>query len=219
VGVYVTNADGEALPPFFIFNSDAKSDASFCVNTEWLVDLPSIRGRFGCPTMVESESFYAVQSKGSMDEELLNQYIKTVIVPLYPNMHKNAVFDAYTGKLILLGPGQIVSSEAVLAKREALLKRGLTIIMGLPNSTSAQQEIDGPFKSATYSRGERVVQLKFKESGQSQRNGQQLKTAAVLNLDFKDLPVVVNGNETDNIKDKSFDLHFTKEKILRTVFP
>ncbi|KAI2497314.1 hypothetical protein MHU86_17187 [Fragilaria crotonensis] len=36
----------------------------------------------------------------------------------------------------------------------------------------------------------------------------------VLNLDFKDLPVVVNGNATDDIKDKPFDLHFSKEKIL-----
>jgi hypothetical protein len=114
-GVYATNADGEALPPFYIFDSGAKSDANFRVNTEWLVGLPSIRGRFGCPTMVESESFYAVRSRGSMDEELLNQYIETVIVPLYPNMHKNAVFDANTGKLnqgpVILkldaGPGRI----------------------------------------------------------------------------------------------------------------
>jgi hypothetical protein len=224
-GVYATNADGEALPPFYIFDSGAKSDANFRVNTEWLVGLPSIRGRFGCPTMVESESFYAVRSRGSMDEELLNQYIETVIVPLYPNMHKNAVFDANTGKLnqgpVILkldaGPGRIVSSEAVLAKREALFERGLIIIMGLPNATSVQQEMDAlysPFKSATYARGEKVVQRKLKERGLARRNGQQLKAAAVLNLDFKDLPIVVNGNDTDDIKDKPFDLHFTKEKIL-----
>jgi hypothetical protein len=121
--------------------------------------------------MVESESFYAVQWRGSMDEELLNQYIKTVIVLLYPNMHKNAVFDANTGELnqcpvILIldtGPGQIVSSKAVLAKREALFERGLIIIMGLPNATSVQQEMDAlysPFKSATYACGEKVVQRK-----------------------------------------------------------
>lgn len=223
-GAYATNADGEALPPFYIFDSGAKSDANFRVNTEWLVGLPSIKGRFGCPTTVESESFYAVRSRGSMDEELLNQYIETVIVPLYPNMNKTAIFDADTGKLnqgpVILkldaGPGRIVSSEAVLAKREALFERGLIIIMGLPNATSVQQEMDAlysPFKSATYARGEKVVQQKLKERGLARRNGQQLK-AAVLNLDFKDLPVVVNGNESDDIKDKPFDLHFTKEKIL-----
>ncbi len=46
--------------------------------------LPSITGRFGCPTQVESDSFFAVRSRGSMDEELLNQYIETVIVGCIP---------------------------------------------------------------------------------------------------------------------------------------
>ena len=92
-------------------------------------------GRFGCTTMIESDStfYYAVRSKGSADEELLNQYIETVSIPLHPNMHKTVVFGAKIGKLnqgpVILkldaGPGIIVSSEAVLAKREALFERGL----------------------------------------------------------------------------------------------
>ena len=224
-GVYATNADGEALPPFYIFDSMAKSEENFRVKMDWLVGLPSITGRFGCPTQVESDSFYAVRSRGSMDEELLNQYIETVIVPLYPNMNKTAIFDTRTGRLnqgpVILkvdaGPGRIVSSEIVLAKREALFERGLIIILGLPNATSVQQEMDalyGPFKSATYSRGEKVVQRKLKERGLARRNGQQVVSAAVLNLDFNDLPTIVNGTATDTIADKPFDLHFTKEKIL-----
>jgi hypothetical protein len=97
--------------------------------------------------MIESGSW-----KGSMDDQLLNRRIKTVIVPplQYPNMHKTAVFDAKTGKLnqgpVILkshvGPGRIVSSKAVLGKREALFQRGLLIIMGLPSATSVQQEMD-----------------------------------------------------------------------------
>ena len=161
-GVYATNAAGEALPPFYIFDSTAKPEENFRFKMNWLVGLPSITGRFGCPTQVESDSFFAVRSRGSMDEELLNQYIEEVIVPLYPNMNKTAIFDARTGRLnqgpVILkldaGPGRIVSSEIVLAKREALFERGLIIILGLPNATSVQQEMDalyGPFKSATYS--------------------------------------------------------------------
>ena len=223
-GVYATNAAGEALPPFYIFDSTAKLEENFRVKMDWLVGLPSITGRFGCPTQVESDSFFAVRSRGSMDEELLNQYIETVIVPLYPNMNKTAIFDARTGRLnqgpVILkldaGPGRIVSSEIVLAKREALFERGLIIILGLPNATSVQQEMDalyGPFKSATYSRGEKVVQQKLKERGLARRNGQQL-SSAVLNLDFGDLPTIVNGTDTDDVKDKPFDLHFTEDKIL-----
>jgi hypothetical protein len=155
-----------------------------------------------------------------MDEELLSQYIKTVIFPLYANMHKNADIDANTGKLnqgpVILkldaGSGQIVSSEALLGKREALFEYGLIIIMGFPYAKSVQQEMDAlyrPFKSATYACGEKVVQWKLKERGIARRSGQQLKAPAVLNLDFKDLPIVVNGKETDDIKDKPFNLHFT----------
>lgn len=163
---------------------------------DWLVGLPSITGRFGCPTQVESDSFYAVRSRGSMDEELLNQYIEAVIIPLYPNMNKTAIFDARTGRL---------NQGPVILKLDAG-----------PNATSVQQEMDalyGPFKSATYSRGEKVVQQKLKDRGLARRNGRQLSSAA-LNLDFGDLATIVNGTTADTIQDKPFDLHFTKDKIL-----
>ena len=65
-------------------------------------------------------------------------------------MHKTAEFDPITGKLncgpVILkvdaGPGRIVSSENVLSQREALFERGLIVIMGLPNATYVQQEMD-----------------------------------------------------------------------------
>ena len=223
-GVYATNAAGEALPPFYIYDSSAKSDEKFRVKVSWLEGLPSVSGRYGCPTLVQSDSFYAVRPRGSMDDTLLNHYIETVIIPLYPNMNKTAEFDPITGKLncgpVILkvdaGPGRIVSSEHVLAQREALFERGLIIIMGLPNATSVQQEMDalyGPFKSATYARGEKVVQSKLKQRGLARKNGERLQSA-VLNLDFSDLPTIVNGTSGDKERDRPFNAHFTKEKIL-----
>ena len=83
-GAYATNAAGEALPPFYIFDSSAKLWENFRVKVEWLEGLPLVTGRYGCPTVVESSSFYAVRPRGSMDDSLLNNYIETVIVPLYP---------------------------------------------------------------------------------------------------------------------------------------
>jgi hypothetical protein len=64
-----------------------------------------------------------------MEEQLFNQYIEDVIIPLYPNMNKTAIFNETTGKLIQgpiilkvdAGPGRIVSSAEVLAKREEFL--------------------------------------------------------------------------------------------------
>ena len=80
-GVYATNAAGETLPPMSIFNSSAKSDANFRVKVEWLEGLPTVEGRFGCPTRVDSDSFYAVRSRGSMDDSLLNEYIEKEFYP------------------------------------------------------------------------------------------------------------------------------------------
>lgn len=195
-GAYATNAAGEALPPFFIYDSSAKSEGNFRVKVDWLVGLPKVTGRYGCPTRVESDSFYAVRPRGSMDDTLLNEYIENVIVPLYPNMHKTAVFDERTGKL---------NQGPVILKVDAG-----------PNATSVQQEMDalyGPFKSATYARGEQVVQEKLRVRGLARRNGERLP-CAVLNLDFSDLPTIVTGTADDINSNRPFNTHFTKEKIL-----
>ena len=112
-----------------------------------------------------------------MDDTLLNDYIERVIVSLYPNMNMlTAVFDPTTGKLnqgtvkrkLDDGPGRIESSEDILSKREKLFDRGLIVLMGLPNATNVQQEMGalyGPFKSATYRRGEKVIQNKLRDQG------------------------------------------------------
>ena len=147
-----------------------------------------------------------------------------MIVPLFPNMNKNAIFDPVTGRLnqgpVILkldaGPGRIVSNAAILKKREEFYERGLVILMGLPNATSVQQEMDqlyGPFKSAIYARGKKVVQTKLKSRGMARRNGEH-QQAAALSLDFIDLVTIVNGSPDDPIKDRPFDCHFSKTKIL-----
>jgi hypothetical protein len=225
-GAYATNLAGEVLPPFYIFDSSAKCDANFRVKVEWLVGLPKTQGRFGCPHNVGGlDSFYAVRAR-SMDECLLNDYIESVIVPLYPNMHKSTVFDPDSGRLIQgpvilkldAGPGIIVSSAATLAKREAFYEKGLIIMMGLPNATSIQQEMDalyGAFKAATYARGEKVVQGKLRARGLARRNAEeQVRSSAVLNLDLSDLATIVNGTPDDDLRDRPFDSNFSKEKIL-----
>lgn len=102
------------------------------------------------------------------------------------------------------GPGRIVSNAAILKKREEFYERGLFILMGLPNATSVQQEMDqlyGPFKSATYARSERVVQTKLKSRGMARRNGEH-QQAAALSLDFIDLATIVNGSPDDPIKER-----------------
>ncbi|KAI2493647.1 hypothetical protein MHU86_20900 [Fragilaria crotonensis] len=142
-GVYATNAEGEALPPFYIFDSTAKSDDNFRVKMDWLVGLPTVEGRFGCPSTEKYDSFYAVRSRGSMDDELLNQYIETVILPLYPNINKTAIFDErgslLQGPVILkvdAGPGRIVSSEIVCLENRRVRKE-----LGQHNKDAALEDL------------------------------------------------------------------------------
>lgn len=68
----------------FIYNSLAKSEGrNHSVKVDWLVGHATVSGtRYGFPTGVESESFYAVlHPRGSMDDTLLNGYIESVRQP------------------------------------------------------------------------------------------------------------------------------------------
>ena len=224
-GVYASNAAGEALPPMYIYDSSAKSSANFQVKTEWLEGLPTVTGKYGCPTLQEYSSFFAVRTKGSMDDSLLNSYIEQIVIPLFPNMHGTAEFDEQNGKLIRgpvilkldAGPGRMVASEESVSAKQALRERGLLLLFGLPNATSVNQEMDdlyGPFKTATYARAERLVSEKIKDRGAKRKQG--LTFPAVISLGFADLPTVVNGTEGNGIMDKPFSRFFTKEKILHS---
>ena len=114
------------------------------------------------------------------------------------------------------GPGRIVASHESILKREAYYERGLIILAGLPNATSVQQEMDalyGPFKSATYSRGEMVVMRKIKERGE--RQGTEDPGPAIVSLGFEDLSTIVDGNDGDDVSMKPFSKCFTTDKVLR----
>jgi hypothetical protein len=113
-GVYATSAAGESIPPMYIFDSGAKIEDNFRVKMQWLDGLPTVTGRFGCPSIVESSSFYAVRTRGSMDDSLLNSYIDDVILPLFPNISKHASFDAVSGKYVCLLLSIVLPSMSLL---------------------------------------------------------------------------------------------------------
>ena len=125
------------------------------------------------------------------------------------------------------GPGRIVANEESIKKREEFMEKGLYILLGLPNATAVQQEMDalyGAFKSATYARGEAILTQKLKERGawretvayQDPTTGARAGLGPAITLGFDDLAVIVNGSEDDAIAMKPFDKCFTKENILRS---
>lgn len=95
---------------------------------------------------------------------------------------------------------------------------GLIILSGLPNSTSVQQEMDalyGPFKSASYARGEMILIEKIKNRGMLRATPGATGASSILSLGFDDLATIVNGKESDALSMKPFAKSFTKDKIVR----
>jgi hypothetical protein len=134
----------------------------------------------------------------------------------------------------------MVANMECISKRAKFLEQGLLILMGLPNATSVNQEMDalyGAFKSATYARGEVILteRLRLKglrnsaraiateEGDDDMEEGEQQDAAgghdrsprpALVAMGFEDLATVVNGEQGDEIGMKPFAKNFTKEKIL-----
>ena len=125
----------------------------------------------------------------------------------------------------------MVASAESISKRKKFLDMGLLILMGLPNATSVQQEMDvmyQGFKAATYARGEALLTRKLMIRGRRQeenRRQHRLQVAAngimvalpqlpPLGIGFEDLAAVVNGEEGDELDMRPFDKFFTKERIL-----
>lgn len=79
MGVYATNAVGKALPLMYIFYSGAKLEQNFQVKTTWLEGLPIIKGRFGCPELIEESSFFPLDLKKTpwMTRSSLSTLIKS----------------------------------------------------------------------------------------------------------------------------------------------
>ena len=143
-----SNALGEALPPHFQFMSSAQTDEGRQVRREAALYFKNVIGRFGLDKERRSVPV-AVGSneKGGMDDEEFAIYLRTSIMPLYPNAAPEK------GRWVILkcdsGPGRM-NIELLAELRLA----GFILFPGVPNTTAVSQETDrnyGPFKGA-YSR-------------------------------------------------------------------
>ena len=147
-GIYGSNAAGEAMPPVYCFDSSAANIENYQVKSTWVDGLPKVRGKYGCPTTEDYESFVSVRKSGCTDEQLMQQIIEDVYLPLYPNCQKDTV--RVNGKLVAgpiilktdSGQGRLNASFSSLEFCERMQQRGVYLVLGLPNSTSCTQEQD-----------------------------------------------------------------------------
>ena len=196
--------------------------------------------------MIDSDSYFCVRRSGCSDEELIQELIEKVYLPLYFNVTKETTRDS-EGKLIsgpvLLktdsGQGRFSPSWENLKFRERMAEKGVLLVLGLPNSASCTQEQDQlykDFKRCLRTKTNTIYQDKLnKRSGlisilvlelgateveaEKKNIEQRLADARKMpKLTNDDLPVIVSGDDLDDIEDKPFDYCFTKEKI-KNCFP
>ena len=79
------------MPPLYCFDSSATNEENYQVRPDWVEGLPRVRGKYGCPTTQSYESFVAVRKNGCTDEQLMQQLIEEIYLPLYPNRVKDTV--------------------------------------------------------------------------------------------------------------------------------
>ena len=135
------------MPPVYCFDSSAENQENFQVKPSWVNGLPKVRGKFGCPTTETYDSSVSVRKSGCTDEELMQQLIEEVYLPLYPNFQKDIVRDnngvLLAGPIIIKidsGQGRLVATFSSIEFRERMQQRGVYLVLGLPNSTSCTQE-------------------------------------------------------------------------------
>ena len=124
-GIYGSNAAGEVMPPVYCFDSSAENNENFQVKPSWVEGLPQVRGKYGCPTTETYESSVAVRKSGCTDEQLMQQLIKEIYLPLCPNFQKDVKHDDngmfLRGPIVLKtdsGQGRLIATFSSLEFRE-----------------------------------------------------------------------------------------------------
>jgi hypothetical protein len=133
----------------------------------------------------------------------------------------------------------MIANMESISRRNEFRERGLLILMGLPNATSVNQEMDalyGVFKSATYARGEVILTDRLRLKGlqttaraaaaaaeeddddnnndeEEEGDGEPQSRGVTVSMGFEDLSTVVNGKQGDLLENRPFDRNFTKAKI------
>ena len=69
-GCYTTNLAGEVLPLLYIFDSKAKKDVNFTVDSWMCIGLPKVLGVYGLYKPTCYASYFDVYWKGSMDTSI-----------------------------------------------------------------------------------------------------------------------------------------------------
>jgi hypothetical protein len=240
-GMYSVNYAGEAVPPYYMFDSDAKEKKQQKVDAAWVCGLPRVQGLFGYQHQVTLEPGYSVTTKGGTCDGEFLEWISKCIDQAYPNIAPKFKYDEngerdadgllpiLEGPVIIktdFGPDRLVGHEDGLMKRKAQYERGVLPWGGVPNGTAATQEMDdlfGDLKEGGRKQAKLIVAEKRKarraaiaaaRKAKQKIDGKKLSTVSLNNFD---LPRIVNGKPNDKGKLRPFNYAFGKATIGKTL--
>ena len=250
-GVYGTTLVGEALPPLYILSTTSKNEDDYKIDPRVCEGLPTVAGKYGSDKVMLHSSCLCVRKKGSMDIGLWHQYVRSVILPLYEGrISPEPIRDPLTGKLLSgpliiktdSGPGRLSREACSIEFREEMAKKGVHILLSLPNGTACTAEMDQlfeKFKPACSKAALRIAAKKMHARFEARKQYKSIgtnndssdeedddeddgdagrKKGSICNVSFSnfDLGHLVNGWPVDPIEDRPFDFHFTAESIIRS---
>ena len=131
-----------------------------------------MKGKWGLAEETVVGSFVSVHRKGSMDSSLWQIYLRKVILKLYPTISKTITRCPVNGFIISgpvflkcdAGQGRLSKAAESVEFRMEMMELGLVIMLGLPNGTGPNQEMDAgysSFKPACWRSTVRVIAIKI----------------------------------------------------------
>ena len=169
-----SNAAGDPFPPHFQLKTMAQTEEGQRLSVDWFTHAKDVIGTFGFPVRVTLPCTFGMNERGGMNSVELAKYMKSAVLPLYPDMEDKP------GKRIIMkldsGPGRM--NVEMLAELRLL---GCYVVPGVPNTTSKTQETDqnyGPMKSCYRKNLRYLSQERFQKG---------------LSLHVTDLPLLLFG--------------------------
>ena len=138
----------------YIFDTSSKNPEIYQVDPRVCERLPKFTGQYRLDKTTVFTSHIFVRRKGSMDTTLWSEFNEEVILPCYPNVSKKVqrcpiTHKILSGPLIIktdAGPGRLAKEAVSWEFHEWMNERGVVILLGLPNGTSANQEMDQGYR-------------------------------------------------------------------------
>ena len=223
------------MPGYWLFDSAAKEEENQEIHPSWVVGLPHVKGFFGHGhEKVTLKPGCEVTAKGGTVRGTFLRWIDKAVDPAYPNITRDWVYDyeadtnevdsvgdppIISGPVLIktdMGPDRVDADEASLIEKMEKHAAGYLAYPGLPNGSSANQEMDQLFGYYKQLCKEEVDAIVAERETAATAARKVKKKADPVNLTNADLPRVVNGKITKKNKSESaFARAFSKTRVAR----